>query len=164
MLNCCFTGHRLIKSTRALEYIIKKELKALIENGVTDFYSGGTYGWEAMCEITVLKLRKRYPHIKLHLILPCPAKEHTAEWNGKRRDACYKIMNSADSVEIVSEEYSEGCVKIRDMRLVDAADVCFCYCNENSGSGGAAGVIRLAEEKGIEVINMYPVGCVDSGV
>lgn len=153
-MNCCFTGHRLIKSTRTLECTVKKEIKALIEGGVTDFYSGGTYGWEAMCELAVLKLRKKYPHVRLHLILPCPAKEHTAEWDVRRREVCYKIINSADSVEVVSAEYSEGGAKLRDMRLVAAADVCFCYCNENSGSGGAAGVIRLAEEKGIEIINL----------
>lgn len=153
-MNCCFTGHRLIKSTRNLENTIKKELKALIEGGVTDFYSGGAYGWEAMCEIAVLKLRKRYPHIRLHLILPCPAKEHTANWSGKRREVCYKIINSADSVEVVAEKYFEGCVKIRDMRLTDAADVCFCYCSENRTGGGTSRIVRLAKEKGIKIINV----------
>lgn len=156
-LNCCFTGHRLVKSTRNLEYKIKKELKALIENGVTDFYSGGTYGWEAMCELTVLKLRKKYPHIRLHLILPCPAKEHTAEWDGRRREVCYKIMNSADSVEVVSEEYFDGCIKVRNMRLVEAADRCFCYYNEKNIGSGTAQTVRMAAEKGIKIINIYSV-------
>lgn len=166
-MNCCFAGHRLIKYTRNLESAIKRELKALIEAGFTDFYSGGTYGWETLCELTVLRLRKKYPHIKLHLILPCPSKEHTAEWDGRRREIYYKIMHSADSVEVVSEKYFEGCMKIRNMRLVEAADSCFCYCNEKSGGSGTAQVVRLAEEKGIGIINMCPADdeeFVDSGV
>ncbi|MCM1330944.1 MAG: DUF1273 domain-containing protein [Ruminococcus sp.] len=154
-MNCCFTGHKRIKSTRNLENTIKKELKALIDAGVTDFYSGGAYGWETMCGLAVLKLRKKYPHIKLHLILPCPAREQTARWNDSRREVYYKIMNSADSVEIISEEYFDGCVKIRDMRLVEAADRCFCYYNEKLIGGSTAQVVRLAVKKGIEVINIY---------
>lgn len=156
-LNCCITGHRLVKSTRDMEHKIKKELKALIENGVTDFYSGGTYGWEAMCELTVLKLRKKYPHIRLHLILPCPANEHTAEWDGRRREIYYKIMNSADSVEVVSEEYFDGCVKARNMRLVETADRCFCYYNEKNIGSDTEHTVRLAAEKGIKIINIYSV-------
>lgn len=154
-MNCCFTGHRLVKSTRNLENTIKKELKALIETGVTDFYSGGSYGWEAMCEMAVLKLRKKYPHIRLHLILPCPAVKHTAEWNVRQREIYYKIMHSADSVEIISEEYFDGCVKFRDMRLVETADRCFCYYNEKLIGGNTAQIVRMAVKKGIEVINVY---------
>lgn len=169
-MNCCFRGHRFVKFTRNLEYAIKRELKALIEAGVTDFYSGGAYGWEATCELTVLKLRKKYPHIKLHLLLPCPAKEYTAEWSERQRDVYYKIMNSADSVEVLSEEYFEGCVEARDMRLVETADRCFCYCNEknigrssedSSDIGGTVQVVRMALEKGIDVINMCPVDSED---
>lgn len=166
-MNCCFTGHRLIKYTRNLESAIKKELKALIAAGFTDFYSGGTYGWEAMCELAVLKLRKKYPHIRLHLILPCPANEYTAEWDGRRREIYYKIMNSADSVEVVSEEYYEGCAEARAARLVEAADSCFCYCNERNIGSGTARVVRMAEAKGIGIINMCPADeeeFVDSGV
>ena len=70
---CCFTGHRKISS------LSQKEIQSRIENTLieliedkdfTDFRTGGAKGFDSLAALTVLKLKQKYPHIKLHLFLP----------------------------------------------------------------------------------------------
>lgn len=42
---------------------LKEAIRELIENGVTDFLSGGQGGFDRMCVHCVYELKKEYPHI-----------------------------------------------------------------------------------------------------
>ena len=70
----CFTGHRTIAEDKeTLSARLYALLERLVtEQKVTDFYTGGAVGWDALAALTVLKLRESYPEVKLHLVLPCP--------------------------------------------------------------------------------------------
>lgn len=131
----CFTGHRNVKETQQLTKKIVNQLKKLIDEGATDFYAGGAVGWDTMCERAVVKLRERFPHIKLHLVLPCPAEEQTAKWNESDKAKFRRLLSAADTVEICSARYFDGCMKIRNQRLVDMTDVCVCYYDGRKRSG-----------------------------
>lgn len=65
----CFTGHRTIAEDKeklsARLYALLERL--VTEKKVTDFYTGGAVGWDALAALTVLKLRESYPEVKLHL-------------------------------------------------------------------------------------------------
>ncbi len=140
--------------TPSLERSLTDTLEILISNGITDFYAGGAYGWDIICELTVIKIRKRYPQIKLHLILPCFAEEQIAYWSDLWKARYNYILNNADSVEYVSEYYSKDCMKRRNARLVELADCCVCYYNENYIRSGTGQTLRMASKKGIEIINL----------
>ncbi len=84
MKSVCFTGHRNIKETAELKKALIKQLVKLIDEGATDFYAGGCVGFDMLCESAVIKLRERFPHIRLHLILPCSAKETDRKLERKR--------------------------------------------------------------------------------
>ncbi len=86
MLKVSFTGHRKIKENSKLMTELTKTLKNLITSGAVDFYAGGALGWDIYCENAVLSLKEKYPQIKLHLVLPCSAKEQTAKWNKKQKE------------------------------------------------------------------------------
>ena len=153
MKNCCFTGHRKVKITDELKAGLRSVLTELIEKGVTEFYAGGAVGWDMICEKTVLDLKQEYGEIHLHIIMPCPLDEQTQNWDLQQITEYRSIIERADSVEIVSENYSKDCMKKRNARLVELADVCVCYYkNKRSGTGQT---VRMAEKKGIEVINLY---------
>lgn len=154
MKSVCFTGHRHIVITEELQNKLTKTLKALISDGATDFYAGGSYGFDLLCEKTILKLKKEYPKIKLTLILPCSESEQTEKWTNKNDIADYRdIINAADSVEIISEHYTKSCIKKRNSRLVELGDICVSYYRrKRSGTGQT---VRMAEKKGISVINLY---------
>lgn len=125
----CFTGHRNLKSkTQELSVLLYEYLEKIITKlEVTDFYAGGSIGWDALAAQTVLRLREKYPQIKLHLILPCSNAEQTAGWSEEQRREFYRILALADDVEYTSEHYFNGCMKARNTRLVELANVC-CMC------------------------------------
>ena len=152
MKTCCFTGHRIIKITPELVQRLKDAIINLIEQGVTDFYDGGAVGFDMLCAETVIELKAEYPDIKLHLLLPCPPEEQVKWWNKAKIARYEKMLQNADSVTVVSEHYAKDCMKRRNKRLVELADCCVCYCtNPRSGTGQT---VRMAREKGIDVINL----------
>lgn len=152
MKTCCFTGHRTLTFTHELSKNLAETLMKLIENGVTDFYAGGALGWDMYCEKMVLRLKQMYPQIKLHLVLPCPAENQTLKWNADAKAEYYKIMSAADSTEILSDHYYDGCMQKRNQRMVDLADVCVCYCTRpKSGTGQT---VRMAQSKGLDIFNL----------
>ena len=69
----CFTGHRelpaddLPKISKRLE----DALATLIEQGYRYFGAGGALGFDTLAAQAVLRLRERYPQIRLILVLPC---------------------------------------------------------------------------------------------
>ena len=152
MKTCCFTGHRIIKITPELVQRLKDTIIELIEQGVTDFYDGGALGFDMLCAETVIELKAEYPDIKLHLLLPCPPEEQVKGWNKAQIARYNEILQAADSVTVLSEHYTDDCMKQRNKRLVELSDCCICYCtNPRSGTGQT---VRMAREKGIDVINL----------
>ncbi len=156
MKNCCFTGHRIIPAENTqLHTELEALLCGLIKNGVTNFYAGGALGWDMMCSDTVCELRQRYPDITLDLLLPCNAEQQCMKWNEQQKQQYYKILSQADSVEYISERYYDGCMKARNQRLVDKADICVCYYNPRNFRSGTGQTVRMAERKNIQIINLY---------
>ena len=154
----CFTGHRTIAEDKeklsARLYALLERL--VTEQKVTDFYTGGAVGWDALAALTVLKLRESYPEVKLHLVLPCPFEEQSAKWNEAQKAEYQHILGLADSVEQVSDRYYNGCMKARNARLVElASDYCICYWNPKNYRSGTGQTVRMAQKKGIEVINLF---------
>ena len=149
---CCFTGHRIIKITPELVQRLKDAIINLIEQGVTDFYNGGAIGFDMLCAETVIALKAEHSDIKLHLLLPCPPEEQVKGWNKAQIARYNNIFQAADSVNELAEHYTNNCMKLRNKRLVELADCCICYCNNpRSGTGQT---VRMAQEKGINVINL----------
>ncbi len=149
----CFTGHRNVKETTELKKALIKQLVKLIDEGATDFYAGGAVGWDMLCEKAVIELRERFPHIKLHLILPCSAEEQTEKWSESDKAEFRRLLSAADTVEICSEHYFDGCMKLRNQRLVNSADVCVCYYNGKQRSGTGQ-TVRMVERQGKEMVNL----------
>ena len=154
--SCFFTGHRYAPDDARLIAKTSDVIIDLIENKeVTEFYAGGAVGWDTICANLVLSLKGNYPKIRLHMILPCPPEIQSAKWNTEQKEEYYKILKSADSVDIISENYTSGCMKKRNARLVESGDVCICYFNENDSRSGTAQTVRMARESSKEIINMY---------
>ena len=155
MKTAFFTGHRTFNYDKEVFDKLKDLLIRLAKEGVTDFYAGGAQGWDMMFELAVLKLRDYHvPFLKLHMVLPCPPEEQTAKWNQSDKNTYKKILEAADSVEIVSEHYDKNCMKKRNQRLVELGDICVCYYNVNKTRSGTGQTVRFAEKQEKEVINI----------
>ena len=66
------------------------------------------------------------------------------------------ILDQADSVENVSQEYYEGCMLDRNHRLVEAAGVLLAVYN-GERRGGTAATVRYARKLGRKIILLDPV-------
>lgn len=150
-----FTGHRNVRITAELKKALAQQLETLIYGGARDFYAGGAVGWDMLCESTVIGLRERFGDIRLHLILPCPAEERTAGWSELYKAEYRRLLSAANTVEVCSEHYFDGCMKVRNRRLADIGDVCICYFNENHRRSGTGQTVRMAVRKNMRIINFY---------
>lgn len=150
-----FTGHRTIENDKETIKKLMDTLKRLISEGAGDFYAGGALGWDILCEEAVIALRENFaPHIKLHLILPCPPEEQIAHWSAFDKEVYRKIFETVDSVEVLSEHYTKNCIKNRNAYLAEIGDVCVCYFDKNRRCSGTAQTVRMAEKLGKEILNV----------
>ncbi len=156
--SACFTGHRTIKADICtFSALLSSVIEMLIaDKGVTDFYAGGAYGFDAVSAFSVLHLKENYPEVKLHLILPCSKEEQSRKWTAEQKAEPEKLLGLADSVEYVSDRYYNGCMKTRNARLVElASDYCICYWNPSNFRSGTGQTVRMAQKKGIKIINLF---------
>lgn len=150
MKSACFTGHRVLTGNlnalaERLYHFIEK---GIINLGLTDFYCGGAVGWDTLSAKTILQLKQVYPQIKLHLVLPCSNAEQTAMWTDLQKADFYSILSLADDVEYTSAHYFNGCMKIRNTRLVQLATLrCYCFWNPDMVHSGTYQTIRMAQMK-----------------
>ena len=70
---CCFTGHREIPSKAYRRLFSKTEemVESLIKEGYLFFGAGGALGFDTIAALVVLKLKEKYPDVRLILVLPC---------------------------------------------------------------------------------------------
>lgn len=155
MKTVCFTGYRGVEDTESVQNRLLQVLEQLINGGVTDFYVGGAIGFDTFAADTVLILREKHPHIRLYLILPCCKADQTAKWTATQLAEYDRILLVADGVEYISDKYFNGCMKARNARLVELADCCFCYYDNKKSASGTGQTVRMAEHKGIKIINIF---------
>ncbi len=152
--NCSFTGHRLIKSEHLnkLPELLSRAIAFAYGEGCRNFYCGGAIGFDTFAAREVLRFRISHPDVRLVLILPCLSQAE--KWSAAQKAAYEYILSAADETVYVSEEYTDSCMRDRNMRLVEAADILVAYVsNRRSGSAQTA---RMAAQAGKKVYNLYP--------
>lgn len=148
---CCFTGHRNInKNTTLLKQKLKHKIIELIKDGYIYFGAGGARGFDTIAAQTVLDLKLIYPKIKLILVLPCS--NQTKGWNEEDIITFEKIKRKADKIRLLSENYYDGCMLVRNRHLVNHSSVCLCYFEK--ANSGTSYTVSYAKRKGLKIINL----------
>lgn len=161
---CAFTGHRPCKfpwkanesdpRCVALKAVLKEEIAALADAGVTYFYSGCADGTDAWASLILLSLREKNPALRLHCVLPHEGQAD--KWDNFARDRYRFILEQADSVEYVSRAYYDGCMIDRNHRMVEAAGILLAVYNGARRSGTGA-TVNYARKLGREIIVIDPI-------
>ena len=142
---CCFTGHRP-KKLHTDEEMIRKELKAkiaeAIEAGYSTFISGMAFGVDLWAAEIVLDLKKDRQDLHLICAFPFQKKNYTAEE--------IRVMNAADLVEHVSEQYLPTGYHLRNQWMVDRSSRVIAVFN--GSPGGTERTIEYAKQKGKEIV------------
>ena len=149
---CAFSGHRVIpeEAVEPLRRLLREKIASLTAEGVCGFLCGGAMGFDTLAAEMVLEARSRFPEVTLTLALPCP--EQADRWPYRARQHYEAIRDAADEVVYVSESYTRFCMMQRNRYLVDHASVLVCYLTGTSG--GTAGTVKYALQKGVAVENL----------
>ena len=152
---CCFSGHRRISAEHfmRLPALLDRVLDNLVKQGFRTFRAGGAIGFDTLCALKCLELKKKYPELSITLELCLPCRNQTDGWSEQEKSAYNFVLRSADKITYEQEVYSAGCMHARNRRLVNGVDACVAYLS--SRSGGTAYTCNYAAEKGVKVINLY---------
>ncbi len=153
MRNCSFTGHRAIeiRHRSGIRAQIDLMVKTAYEGGCRDFYFGGAIGFDTLAAECVLEFRESHPDVTVNLVLPC--RDQSSRWSTEDVQRYEAVLSRADSVECLSEFYYDGCMRVRNQRLVDIADVLIAYVGRDGSGTGQT--VRMAKRKDIPILNAY---------
>ena len=152
MSACCFTGHRELPKDQ-IDRIwseLMSSVEALVLAGVEEFRAGGALGVDTLAALAVLRLKEKYPHIRLVLMLPCA--DQDKNWSDTSRRRYEEIKLAADEVNVLAQHYYRGCMFVRNRALVDGSEYCIAYlCRP---SGGARMTVDYATKQGLKIKNL----------
>lgn len=121
---------------------IKQSVLTLIDNGVTDFLCGGQGKFDNMCARCVYELKKDFPNIKNHLIIPYLS---------------FKINDKEIYDDILFPEgfekyHFKKAIPMKNNFLVDNSEYAVCYITHDWG--GATKTFQRAKKKNLKIINL----------
>ena len=146
---CAFTGHRVVYDIKAVRLKLRDTLTGLIIRGYKDFYNGGALGFDTLCALEIIRLKKHYD-ITLNMILPC--ENQSEKWNEDQKYTYNYILDNCDSVMYVQRDYSSGCMQKRNRLLCEKCDMILAFCQREFG--GAYYTVNYAKKLNKEVLNL----------
>lgn len=149
---CCFTGHREISDRDLIQLPgrLDSQTRALIEEGIVDFITGGARGFDTLAALSVLRLRREFPQIRLILALPC--REQTKGWRQTEKQCYDEILKLADWVHYSSDSYDRGCMMRRNRFMVDHSVCCVFYLKNRRS--GTYKTVQYAMEQELRLCNI----------
>ena len=149
-VRCCFTGHRPQKLTRPIDDIkvdLENEILAAVKDGYTTFITGMACGTDIWAGNIVVRLKDRFPDLKLIAAVPFPGFEKA--WEPEWRERYKKLLASADLVKTICPEYSEAAYQVRNQWMVDRSSKCIAVYNGTAG--GTRNTIQYARKNKVFV-------------
>ena len=134
---CAVTGHRKLPADFDKEQV-SNVLEQLLQEGVITFYNGLAVGFDLLCAEILVKLKTKYPGMRLIGCVPFYGQEKTFPAEDKKRYV--SILQQCDEVVVLSEHYYKACCLVRDKYMTDRADVLVAYCVKKTG--GAAYTVK----------------------
>jgi uncharacterized phage-like protein YoqJ len=122
----CFSGHRNL-SAKKIEKIVKRlnvEVDRLIEKGVTNFISGGAVGFDQICASLIISKKQQGADVRLIFALPC--RNQDEKWNERQKQLYRSLLNEADEIIYLSDEYTPDSMRARNIFMVDNSAYCIC--------------------------------------
>jgi uncharacterized phage-like protein YoqJ len=147
----CFTGHRPNKlggykaeDNKELLWRLHKVIVDHIENkNVDTFINGLALGIDLWAAKIVIKLKEKYPHIKLISAIPC--RNHPSKWNEESKLLWQEVCDKSDEVVLVTDEdYKPYLMQVRNVWMVDKSN--FVIGVHDGTEGGTNNCLKYAEK------------------
>ena len=147
---CCFTGHRPQKLRRPIDDIkvdLENEILKAIADGYTTFITGMACGTDIWAGNIVVRLKDRFPDLKLIAAIPFP--QFADSWEEDWRERYDRLLSKADLVKALSPAYSEDAYQLRNQWMVaHSSKVIAVY---DGKAGGTRNTIVYARKNGVFV-------------
>ena len=146
------TGHRKIDvaDLSPLSKLLDLVIERLIIQGVIFWGCGGGLGFDQLAGFAVIKLREKYPAVRLIMVLPCHGQD--IYWHDKEKEDYYRLLAVADKIVYVSEYFDKDCMARRNLHLVEHSRFCVAYMKH--GMSGTSQTVRMSRERGLTIINL----------
>ena len=153
MKTCCVTGNRpqkfLWKYGKGKKYKnylaeMAMQIEKLIKDGYTCFISGGALGVDQDFAQAVLHAKQIRKDINLEIAVPCRSQD--IGWSKAEKTRYHTLLESADTVVILSEQYTRSCMLKRNEYMVDKSDLVLAYWNGEE-SGGTWYTVNYAKQR-----------------
>ena len=145
---CCFAGHSKLFDT---EQIYKKLLEAveslIVNEGFEEFWVGNYGEFDRLSARAVREVKKRYPEIRLNLIIPYL----TSEIKEYKEDY-YKSYDEIITADIPENTPFKARIIKCNRFMTDKAKCLICFINHSWG--GAAKTLEYAKKKDLKIINL----------
>ena len=151
-ITCCFTGHRALARDEIAKLAprLMSAVLSLYERGYRHFVAGGALGFDTLAATMILRMKRTHPDLSLTLILPCA--DQTRGWAAADIARYEALRAEADEVLCLAPAYFDGCMKIRNQRMVDESSACIAYVRR--ARSGAAQTLNMATRAGHTVLNL----------
>lgn len=160
-LACCFTGYRPNKFPfefsdtdpryAAFESSLLEAIFSLPKENCFTFYTGMAMGFDILAAEMVLLLKEKGDCV-VNLICVLPFRNQTAGWDEGWKKRYDNVLQNADEVILISEEYYKGCYFKRNDFMVDNSDLVLTYFD--GVQGGTAATLKYAAKKNKKIINL----------
>ena len=113
---------------------LESTVRGLIEHDGFDYFiSGGAIGVDQDFAEIVINFKKRYPHIRLEIAVPCP--NQNINWCDVDKKRYARILRHADFVNTVSPIYMPQCMQVRNEYMADKCDLMIVVWNGQEYGG-----------------------------
>ena len=133
---CCFTGHRPQKINRPIDDVkvdLENEILKCIKDGYTTFITGMAYGTDIWAGNIVVRLKDRFPDLKLIAAVPFP--DFYEGWDDEWKEKYKRLLARADMVKVIAPSYSPAVYQLRNEWMVDRSSrVIAVYNGQPSGT------------------------------
>lgn len=147
---CCFTGHRPQKLRRPIDDIkvdLENEILKAVADGYSTFITGMACGTDIWAGNIVVRLKDRFPDLKLIAAVPFP--DFADGWDDEWKAKYDKLLAAADLVKTICPAYSDAAYQVRNEWMVDhSSKVIAVY---DGTAGGTRNTINYARKNGVFV-------------
>ncbi len=136
---------------QAIKENLRHAVTQAIEMGYDTFLVGMANGFDTFAGEAVIELKKIYNHIKLVCVLPFAKQEDDEDKISKNYK---KLVDNADEVVTLAENYTRGAYYVRNEYLIDNSSLLICFYDGRYG--GTEYTIAYAQKKGKQIVNLAP--------
>lgn len=145
---CAVSGHRKLNKDINLDKI-KETFLELIKDGFDTFLIGMALGFDTIC-FQILEGIRQTENIKIIACIPCKNQDYN--FTKEQHLEYQRMLSSANEILLISEKYTQYCMRKRNDFLVKNSSTLVAYLRQNFG--GTYYTVNKAKKENLNIIEI----------